>query len=366
MEASDKFAALRDVENDPSETARVTNSAEIAVLMVVSAATRDVDAVASAFPMAVREDARTLISEDNVVESVPFLVFVAVVALASDVCTETMDALKTPTSAVNAAPTLVSAVVSETTAELSADETAVIALTRLTTSVESALYVVVMSAITLAICVKLGLVFNTDAISANVSRLLSAFPFRPDIAVLNALVVVDISLTSEVESPAATVEMDGSATLSTAETEPTWLTRADTSVERAELNAVLALLREPNAMPDATEIDAVWLLRAEISDEIVPIRLALVESINDPAKLVETDNADTDELSAVDSATNAADMPKLVVCCCDVAPEAETESEVTADPRVLTSTLRAVLNAASLAVNADAAALTVLDTSDND
>ena len=49
-----------------------------------------------------------------------------------------------------------------------------------------------------------------------------------------------------------------------------------------------------------------------------------------------------------------------------MAPEAETESEVTADPRVLASTLRALLNAASPAVNADAAALTAIDTSETD
>jgi hypothetical protein len=231
MEANDEFAAIKDVENDTSATAWFADSAEIAVLRLVSAAARDVDAVASAFPIAVRDAARAPISEDRPVESVLFLAFVPVVALASEVCTDTMDALNVLTSAVNAVLTLASAVDSETTAELSADETDAIALTRSTTSVESAFWVAVMSAITVAICVKLGLVFNTDAISASVSRLLSAFPFRPDIAVLNALVVVDISFATEVESPAATVEIDGSATLSTAETESAWLTRTDTSVE---------------------------------------------------------------------------------------------------------------------------------------
>ena len=170
-----------------------------------------------------------------------------------------------------------------------------------------------MSAITVAICVKLGLVFNTDAISANVSRLLSAFPFRPDIAALKSLVAVDVSLATEVESPAATVEIDVSATLSTAETEPTWLTRTDTSVEWTELNAVLAATSDPTATPDPADKESVWLIRVEISAEIAPTRLALTEIIADPAKLVDPDNENTDELSAVDSATNAADMAKLLV-----------------------------------------------------
>ena len=130
MEASDEFTAIRDVENDMSETARFADSAEIAVLRLVSAAARDVDAVASAFPIAVRDAARAPTSEDRAVESVPFLSFVAVVALASEVCTETMDALNVPTSAVNAVLTLASAVDSETTEELSADETDAIALAR--------------------------------------------------------------------------------------------------------------------------------------------------------------------------------------------------------------------------------------------
>jgi hypothetical protein len=125
-------------------------------------------------------------------------------------------------------------------------------------------------------------------------------------------------------------------------------------------------MSEPTATPDPTDKDSVWLIRLEISAEIAPTKLALTDIIADPARLVDPDNENTDELRAVDSATNAADMAKLLVCCCDMAPEAETESEVTADLRVLASTLRAVVNATSPAVSADAAALTAIDNSETD
>lgn len=78
-----------------------------------------------------------------------------------------------------------------------------------------------ISAITLAICAKLGLAVISDAISANVSKLEGALPLTLDNAVLNAVLAADISVLSAVERPDATVVRDGRTTLKTAEMEPT-------------------------------------------------------------------------------------------------------------------------------------------------
>lgn len=213
---------LVDVENDTSEPARVTNSADMAVLNAVSAAARLVDAVAKSVPTAASDAARALTSDDRLLESTAVLEDTVVLALANAAEVAAADALNTLTSALNAVLKLTSADESDTTAALSAAATDATALTRVTTSAESALEVPVMSAMTLAICVKLGLVFNSVAISATVSSAEGALPFRLDMAALNALVAVEISAESDDDSSDAAVESDGSATLSTAaETEPT-------------------------------------------------------------------------------------------------------------------------------------------------
>lgn len=151
MEFNDEFAALMDVENDATEPARAVISVEIAALNAVSAATKDVDAVVSPFPMVFTDAARTLISETRIVESAPFLEAMTDVAFDRDVDTDRMDALNMLTSVDNAVLMVASAVESDTSAELNADETDATALVRFTISVDNAFEVAVTSAITLAI-----------------------------------------------------------------------------------------------------------------------------------------------------------------------------------------------------------------------
>ncbi len=151
IEFNDEFAALMDVENDTTEPARAVISVEIAALNAVSVATKDVDAVVSPFPTAFTDAARTLISETRIVESTAFLEVITDVALDRDADTDRMDALNVLTSVDNAVLMVASAVESDTSAELKADETDATALVRFTISVDNAFEVAVTSAITLAI-----------------------------------------------------------------------------------------------------------------------------------------------------------------------------------------------------------------------
>ena len=215
-------AVLRDVENDTSATARAANSTEIAVLNAVSAVASDADADASASPTDVTDAARTLTSVANAAAVALFADVTAVVVVASDADTDETCEPRVLTSPISTVLKLASTVESATTDELSADETDAIALTRFTISVDSAAEVAVTSAITLAIRVKLGLVFNSVAISASVSRAPGALAFRADISALNALVAVDVSTDNAVERLDAAVLSDGSDTPSTpAETDRT-------------------------------------------------------------------------------------------------------------------------------------------------
>lgn len=215
-------AVLRDVENDTIATARAANSTEIAVLNAVSAVASDADAVASASPTAVTDAARTLTSVANAAAVALFADVTADVVALSTADTDAMCDPRVLTSPLSTVLKLASAVESATTDELSADETDAIALTRFTISVDIAAEVAVMSAITLAIRVKLGLVFNSTAISASVSRAPGALAFRADISALNALVAVDVSTDNAVERLDAAVLNDGSDTPSTpAETDRT-------------------------------------------------------------------------------------------------------------------------------------------------
>ena len=218
---NDEFAALRDVENDTTEIARPTDSAEIAVLRVVRAVARDADAVPSWAATAATDAARTLISEARLPESSPFAEAKAVVALVSDPDTDKTDAMRVPTSADNPAAMLVSATKSDAAATLSADATDVIALSRLTISADIALEVVVATASTLTTGAKLGLLFSSSAISRNVSRLAGAFPFMADNSAFNALVAACISAATAEESPDATTVNDGNAVLNPDEMDPT-------------------------------------------------------------------------------------------------------------------------------------------------
>lgn len=215
-------AVLRDVENVPSAPARAANSTEIAVLNAVSAEATDADAVASASPTDVTDAARTLTSVANAAAVALFADVTADVVALSTADNDATCEPRVLTSPLSTVLKLASADESATTDELSADETDAIALTRFTISVDIAAEVEVTSAITLAIRVKLGLVFNSAAISASVSRAPGALAFRADISTLNALVAVDVSTDNAVERLDAAVLNDGSDTPSTpAETERT-------------------------------------------------------------------------------------------------------------------------------------------------
>jgi hypothetical protein len=305
------LAVLRDVENETSAPARVATSDEIAVLNTESTATSDTDADESVLETPATAAARTLTSDANTVATELFANVMVDAVAEIDADTDPADAFNATTSPLNTVLMLASADVSATTDELSAVETDVSALVRLITSAESALEVAVTSAITLAICVKLGLVFNSFAISASVSRAVGALPFRVDIATLNALVAVDFSAESEVERLDATVASDGSARpIIPDETDCTWLLRTDTSVEMTFPSEVFAFIMELSAPLAETENELVWLICTDFSVEIAVLRLAFADINPDTARLVPADKAATDELSAVDSATNAPDTPK--------------------------------------------------------
>ena len=62
------------------------------------------------------------------------------------------------------------------------------------------------------------------------SKLEGAVPITLDNATFNALVAADISLLSKVESPDTTTDNGGNVALTIAETDCTWLVRANVSV----------------------------------------------------------------------------------------------------------------------------------------
>ena len=191
---------------------------------------------------------------------------------------------------------------------LNAVDTEVIALARLIASVDSVLDVVVMSAMTLAICAKLGLVLNSLAISARVSKLEGAFPIMLDNAAFNALVAADISLVSVVESPDTTTDNDGNDTSNAAETDPTWLVRTDTSVEMTPLSVVFKLTRWETAVLALVDKDEIALIRVDVSDEIAVDKLEFVEVTVDAFVLTDEVIAFTSLVNATDSVLNADDM----------------------------------------------------------
>jgi hypothetical protein len=165
--------------------------------------------------------ARTLVSAARLAERAPVAEVKPVIALASETDTDATDAPRVLASADNPELMLASATESDTAAELSADTTDVIALVRLRTSADSALEAVVTTAITLAICAKLGLAFNSCAISCNVSRLPGALPFMADSSAFNVLVAAYISAEIAVESADAAAVNDGTATPNPAEMDST-------------------------------------------------------------------------------------------------------------------------------------------------
>jgi hypothetical protein len=73
---------------------------------------------------------------------------------------------------------------------------------------------------------------------------------------------------------------------------------------------VFAFIMELSAPLAETENELVWLICTDFSVEIAVLRLAFADINPDTARLVPADKAATDELSAVDSATNAPDTPK--------------------------------------------------------
>jgi hypothetical protein len=119
--------------------------------------------------------------------------------------------------------------------------------------------------------------------------------------------------------------------------------------------------REPLAETDS---DPVWLSCTDFSVEIAELRLALTDASADTCKLVLDDKDATDVPSAVDSAANADDTPKWVSRRIEVAPDADAESDVATDWRVLFSTDSAVVKDAVPDTTDDAAALTALEASD--
>lgn len=159
-EVNDELAVLSEVENEFNETNRFTVSADIAVLNEVSAAASEVDALLSPPSTAVTDAARVMISVASVVASGTFIDVNTDFVLAKETDTDKMADPQSLTSVDNMVEMLLSATTKEDTAALNADFTDGIALVRLIDSVDTALNMLVMLAMMLAIWVKLGLVFN--------------------------------------------------------------------------------------------------------------------------------------------------------------------------------------------------------------
>ncbi len=135
-------------------------------------------------------------------------------------------------------------------------------------------------------------------------------------------------------------------------------------METTPPSAVFAFISETREPLAETDSDPVWLSCTDFSVEIAELRLALADASADTSKLVPTDKDATDVLSAVDSAANADDTPKWVSRRTEVAPDADTESDVATDWRVLFSTDSATVKDAVPDTTDDAAALTTLEASD--
>jgi len=366
-DASDEVAVLRDVENVTSDTAWATNSVEIAVFNAVSAAASDTDAVVKASPTAITDAARMLVSVASAAAVALFADGTADSTVESVVANDVKCEPRVLTSLLSTVLKLVSANESAATDELSADETDTIAVARFTSSTDIALDTAVMSAITFAICVKLGLVFNSAAISASVSRAEGALPFSADISAFKALVAADLSVLSNVDRLDAAVTSDGSSVPSTPdETDCTWLWRTDTSVEITVLSEVLAFTSETRESLAATDRELVWLCCTDRSTKTAEFRLATDVVSADASVLVPDDKASTDELRALDSATSAADITKCVDCRTETAPDTDVESDDAEVLSALVSAVSAALKDVVVANTDDAAVLTVLETSDTE
>jgi len=159
-EVNDELAVLSEVENEFNETNRFTVSADIAVFNEVSAAASEVDALLSPLSTAVTDAARVLISVESAVYSGTLIDVNTDFVLAKETDTDEMADPQSLTSVDNMTEMLLSATTKEDTAALNSDFTDGIALVRLIASVDTALNMLVMLAMMLAIWVKLGLVFN--------------------------------------------------------------------------------------------------------------------------------------------------------------------------------------------------------------
>ena len=358
-DASDEVAVLRDVENVTSDTARAINSVEIAVFNAASAAASDVDAIAKSSPTAVIDAARMLVSVASAAAVALFADGTANSTVESVVDNDVKCEPRVLISLLSTVLKLTSADESATTDELSAAETDTIALTRFTTSTDIALDTAVTSAITFAICVKLGLVFNSAAISASVSRAEGALPFSADISAFKALVAAIVSLLSNVDRLDTAVTSDGSAVpITPNETDCTWLWRTDTSVEMTVLSAEFALTSETMKPLAATDRELVWLRCTDCSTETAEFRVAMDVVSADASVLVPEDKAATDELRELDSATSAADIPKCVDCRTETALDTDVESDDVEVWRALVSAVSAVFKDDVVADTDDAAVLT--------
>uniref|UniRef100_A0A6C0I4E0 Uncharacterized protein n=1 Tax=viral metagenome TaxID=1070528 RepID=A0A6C0I4E0_9ZZZZ len=159
-EVNDELAALREVENEFNETKRFTVSADIAVLNEVSAAAREVDALLSPLSTAEIDAERVPVSVASVVARGPVIDVNPDFTFTKETDTDEMAEPQSLTSVDNMAEMLPSATTKEDTATLNADFTEGIALVRLIASVDTALDMLVMLAMMLAIWFKLVLVVN--------------------------------------------------------------------------------------------------------------------------------------------------------------------------------------------------------------
>ena len=139
------------------------------------------------------------------------------------------------------------------------------------------------------------------------SKLEGAFPITLDNATFNALVATDISLLSKVESPDTTTVNDGNVALTIAETDCTWLVRANFSVEMAPLSVLFEPMRCETAVLALVSNDA-SAVRADASTEMAVDMLEFVEVMVDVVSVNEVDKPVMALLNVVDSASKSSDM----------------------------------------------------------
>ena len=139
------------------------------------------------------------------------------------------------------------------------------------------------------------------------SKLEGAVPITLDNATFNALVAADISLLSKVESPDTTTDNGGNVALTIAETDCTWLVRANVSVEMAPLSVLFEPMRWETAVLALVSNDA-SAVRADASTEMAVDMLEFAEVIVDAIVVVATATLEMSLLNVVDSASKSADM----------------------------------------------------------